>query len=72
MKQPPTLSLGPGICLSQNPDRREARFHAELDAALAGRAPALDDLPRLPYTRRVLAESPAAIFAVLGHRSAGF
>ena len=42
--------------LSQNPDA-EAMFHAELDAALAGRAPALDDLPRLPYTRRVLAES---------------
>ncbi len=42
--------------LSQHPDA-EAQFHAELDAALAGRTPTLDDLPRLPYTRRVLAES---------------
>lgn len=42
--------------LSQNPDA-EAQFHAELDAALAGRTPTLDDLPRLPFTRRVLAES---------------
>lgn len=42
--------------LSQNPDA-EAMFHAELDLALAGHAPTLDDLPRLTYTRRVLAES---------------
>jgi len=42
--------------LSQHPDV-EARFHAEIDAALAGRTPAADDLPRLPYTRRVFSES---------------
>lgn len=35
----------------------EARLHAELDAVLAGRPPTADDLPRLPYTRGVLAES---------------
>ena len=42
--------------LSQNPDA-EAKFHAELDGVLAGRTPTLDDLPHLPWTRRVLAES---------------
>ena len=42
--------------LSQNPDA-EAKFHAELDTVLAGRTPTLDDLPALPVTRRVLAES---------------
>jgi cytochrome P450 len=44
--------------LSQHPDV-EARLHAELDAALGveGRAPTVDDLPCLPYTRMVLAES---------------
>ena len=42
--------------LSQHPDA-EAQFHAELDTALGGRTPTLDDLPLLPFTRRVLAES---------------
>jgi cytochrome P450 len=42
--------------LSQHPDV-EARFHAEVDAALGGRVPTVDDMPRLPYTRMVLAES---------------
>ena len=42
--------------LSQHPEV-EAHFHAELDTALAGRTPTVDDLPRLPYTRRVLSES---------------
>ena len=42
--------------LSQNPDA-EATLHAELDTVLAGKTPALDDLPRLPFTRRVLSES---------------
>jgi len=42
--------------LARNPEA-EAALHAELDAALAGRAPAVNDLPRLPYTRAVLAES---------------
>jgi len=42
--------------LSQHPDV-EARFHAEIDSALGGRLPTADDLPLLPYTRMVLAES---------------
>jgi cytochrome P450 len=42
--------------LSQHPEV-ERRLHAELDAALAGRLPAAADLPALPYTRMVLAES---------------
>ena len=42
--------------LAQHPDV-EQTLHAELAAALAGRAPTADDLPRLPYTRAVLAES---------------
>jgi cytochrome P450 len=35
----------------------EAKLHAELDSVLAGRAPALADLPRLPYTEMVIKES---------------
>jgi cytochrome P450 len=42
--------------LSQNPEV-EARFHAEIDSALAGRLPTLEDIPRLNYVERVLAES---------------
>ena len=42
--------------LSQHPEA-ETKFHAELDAVLAGRTPVLEDLPNLPFTRRVLAES---------------
>lgn len=42
--------------LSQNPDC-ERRLHREIDAALGGRPPEFDDLPRLPYTGMVLAES---------------
>jgi cytochrome P450 len=42
--------------LSQNP-AAEARFHAELDTALAGRLPTPADIERLPYTRMVLSES---------------
>jgi len=42
--------------LSQHPDV-EARVHAEIDAALGSRLPGADDLPLLPYTRMVLAES---------------
>ena len=41
--------------LSEHPDV-EARMHAEIDA-LGGVAPTCEDLPRLPYTRMVLAES---------------
>ncbi|HEX8904537.1 MAG TPA: cytochrome P450, partial [Longimicrobiaceae bacterium] len=42
--------------LALNP-QAEAQLHAELDHVLAGRAPGAEDLPRLPYTRAVLAES---------------
>jgi cytochrome P450 len=42
--------------LSQNPEA-EARLHAELDQVLGGRAPALSDLPQLPYTRAVIDET---------------
>jgi cytochrome P450 len=42
--------------LSQNPEA-EALLHAELDAVLGGRLPTTDDLPRLPYTEGVFAES---------------
>ena len=42
--------------LSQHPDA-EAQLHAEVDAALDGRPPALADLPRLPYTLQVIKES---------------
>jgi cytochrome P450 len=43
--------------LSQHPEV-EARLHEELDRVLLNsRAPTVDDVPRLEYTRRVLAES---------------
>jgi cytochrome P450 len=42
--------------LSQNP-AAEATMHAELDRVLGGRLPTAADLPRLPYTRQVMAES---------------
>lgn len=42
--------------LALNPDA-ESRLHAELDQVLAGRAPGLDDLPRLPYTEHVVTET---------------
>ena len=42
--------------LSQNPQAEE-NFHAEVDAVLGGRLPAVEDLPRLRYTEMVLAES---------------
>ena len=42
--------------LSQNP-AAEGKFHAELDAALGGRVPTVDDLPRLRYTEMIVAES---------------
>ncbi len=42
--------------LSQNP-ACERRLHEEIDAALGGGPPGFDDLPRLPYTEMVLAES---------------
>lgn len=42
--------------LSQHP-KVSARLHAEVDGVLAGRPPAIDDLPRLPYTRWVFQEA---------------
>jgi cytochrome P450 len=42
--------------LSQHPAARE-RLEAELDAVLGGRAPGYDDLPNLPFTRRVIDEA---------------
>lgn len=42
--------------LSLNPEAEDT-LHEELAATLAGRAPTLDDLPRLPYTRAVISEA---------------
>ncbi|HZC66281.1 MAG TPA: cytochrome P450 [Candidatus Dormibacteraeota bacterium] len=42
--------------LAQNPEA-ENKLHAELDGLLAGRAPTLDDVPKLKYTEQVLTES---------------
>lgn len=42
--------------LAQHPEV-EARLQDELDAVLGGRPPTFADLPRLPYTERVLNES---------------
>ena len=42
--------------LSQNPEA-EARLHGELEQVLDGRIPVGADLPRLPYTEMVFAES---------------
>jgi cytochrome P450 len=42
--------------LSQHPDA-EARLHAELAEVLGGRAPTLEDLPRLKYTEQVVKEA---------------
>jgi len=58
----------------------QAKLHAELDAVLGDRAPTLDDLPKLRYTRHVITESlrlyPAAWgmarLAVEDHEIAGY
>src|SRR5271168_3355057 len=42
--------------LAQNPTV-EAKLHAELRTVLAGRAPSLDDLPKLVYTNHIITES---------------
>lgn len=42
--------------LAQHPEA-EARLHAELDRVLGGRAPTVDDLPRLPYAENVITET---------------
>jgi cytochrome P450 len=42
--------------LSQNPEV-ERKLHKEIDSVLEGRAPGLDDVPRLHYAEMVLAEA---------------
>lgn len=42
--------------LSQNPGA-ESELHEELDAVLQGRTPSVTDIPHLPFTRMVFAES---------------
>ena len=42
--------------LATHPEQ-QARFHQELDDTLAGRPPAIADLPNLPFTDRILTES---------------
>jgi cytochrome P450 len=42
--------------LSQHPEV-EGRLHDELDRVLGGRLPTIEDLPSLPYTEMVMAES---------------
>jgi cytochrome P450 len=42
--------------LAQNPEV-EKKFHAELDAVLGGRAPSVEDMPRLVYIGHILSES---------------
>jgi cytochrome P450 len=42
--------------LAQDPGA-QARLHAEVDAVLGDRLPGFDDLPKLPYTRMVMAEA---------------
>ena len=42
--------------LARHPEA-EARFHAEVDAVLGDRLPGAQDLPDLPYTRQIFAES---------------
>ncbi len=42
--------------LSENPEAEQA-LHNELDEQLQGRAPAVTDLPALPYTRMVIEEA---------------
>jgi cytochrome P450 len=44
------------MLLAQNP-RVETKLHHELAAVLGGRAPALNDLPKLAYTNNVITES---------------
>ncbi|RPI48851.1 MAG: cytochrome P450 [Acidobacteria bacterium] len=58
----------------------EARLHAEIDAVLAARAPTANDVPALPFTRMVFAESmrlfpPAWLLgrvAIADHEARGY
>ncbi len=54
------------LLLSQNPDV-EAKLHDELSRVLSGRAPTVEDVPQLVYTRMILDETlrfypPVAMF----------
>lgn len=42
--------------LSQNPEKEE-RLHQEIDTVLNGHPPTFEDVPKLPYTKKVLTES---------------
>ena len=42
--------------LAENPEV-EARFHAEIDGVLGGRAPVMEDAERLPWTRQIVEET---------------
>jgi cytochrome P450 len=42
--------------LSHHP-LEESKLHQEIDSVLAGRAPSLDDLPKLTYTRMIIEET---------------
>lgn len=44
------------MLLSQHPEKA-IELHRELDEVLAGRAPLIEDIPRLVYAERVIAES---------------
>jgi cytochrome P450 len=60
--------------LAQHP-RASQELEAELDAVLAGRPPAADDLARLPFTRAVLAESLRLyppVYAIAREAAVGF
>ena len=65
--------------LAQNP-AVERKFHEELDGVLGGRAPTVDDLPKLTYLSHVLTESlrlyptawGMARLAAEGHEIAGY
>ncbi len=63
--------------LAQHPEC-ERKLHDELDTVLAGRLPAVSDVPRLPYTRMVLEESmrlfppvPRLVRTAIGEYEAG-
>lgn len=54
------------MLLAQHPEV-EAKLAAELDTVLAGRAPSVEDIPKLTYTNRVIKESmrvypPVSVF----------
>ncbi|NOK20051.1 cytochrome P450 [Corallococcus carmarthensis] len=50
--------------LAEHPEA-EAHLHAEVDAVLGGRAPTVEDVPRLGYTRQVVEEAMRLYPAVI-------